>query len=775
MNPFIKSLIVSSIGVGVILLPLLKKTSSSTPSKLVRVAAPSSLKIPIDPKRWYQVNTTSRGLEGLFDGITNVSISTGDGKVLANYDSYYPLRQGEQITIDRIRFFDFEGENTNAPFTLSIINDKWERIPIATFIGDTYNQWVGPDPAHHDQFDLKTPISGARYLVLNTTWAYPTEMELYGTYQPGVAPTAAPPPSVSFKQMNGINAFEWDFEGDSSPPEVGEKRMEVIKSFSGVRHYMDWGKLEPHENDYTFNPTTDGSWNYDAMYERCKAEGIEVLACLKTIPNWMQESYPPDDRDAENVPARYGSDLSSPASYREQAKVGFQYVARYGYNKNVDPALVKVSPRRSWAGLNEVKIGLGLVRYIECDNERDKWWKGRKAYQTGREYAANLSAFYDGHKNTLGPGVGVKNADPSVQVVIGGLSSTTTDYVRAMIDWCKEFRGYRPDGSVNLCWDVINQHFYADDANSSQNGESTRGVAPELSNVGEQAATFVTLAHQYANDCPVWITEAGYDIHQESPLKAIPIGNKSAAETQADWILRTALLYARVGIDRLFFYQLYDDNALNPIQFSSMGLANVNHTRRPTADYLAQTRDLIGNYYYKETISKDPLVDRYELYGQSAYVLLIPDEKNRTGTYRLTVPKGDTVQLCTPTIGQPDMKRTQLVSQTGTIQINVSETPVFVLPNRLPAIDQKRSLDLLQLFPNPTADFVKLSIVNEVTSPIYVTISDNAGRKYKQMSFTKSGRLFSEQLDLSSLPGGLYVLEIQQDQSKVFRKIIRTP
>lgn len=733
-------------------------------------------KIPIDPKRWYQLNNTSNGLEALFDGVTDVNVNTGYGKILANYDAYYPLLEGEQITIERIRFFDFEGTNIDTPMTLSIVTDKWERIPIARFIGETYNRWVGPDPASPDIFALKTPIAGARYLLLNTYGAYPTEIELYGTYQAGKPlPAAVAPAPTPFRHAVGVNAFEWNFEGGNSPLVVDETQMKAIKGFSSVRHYMDWEKLEPNAGEYTFNPTMSGSWNYDAIYERCKAEGIEVLACLKTIPKWLQDSYPPDERDYENVPARYGSDLSLPKSYIEQAKAGFQYIARYGTNKNIDPSLVKVSTTRTWAGVNSLKIGLGLIHYIECDNERDKWWKGRKAYQTGREYAANLSAFYDGHKNSLGPGIGVKNADPSVQVVIGGVAASSTDYVRAMIDWCREFRGYKANGQIDLCWDVINQHLYATDAKASQAGEPERGMAPELAGVGEQASTFVTLAHQFAGDMPVWITEVGYDVNQGSPIKAIPIGNKSVLETQADWILRTALLFTRVGIDRVFFYQLYDDNILNPIQFSSMGLVNPDASRKPAADYLAQTYQLLGDYRYKETINKDPLVDRYELYGQSAYVLLIPDEKNRTGTYQLTIPKGDTVQLCSPAIGRLDMDRTLLVSQTGTITVNVSETPVFILPKRLIGIDQKRSLDLLQLFPNPTADYVKLSLANEVTSPIYVTIYDNAGRKYKQMSFIKSGRLFSEQFDLSSLPNGLYLLEIQQDQSKVIRKVIRTP
>lgn len=135
-----------------------------------------------------------------------------------------------------------------------------------------------------------------------------------------------------------------------------------------------------------------------------------VLACLKTIPNWIENTYPTNLKDGENTPLRYGADLTSPASYIEQAQLAFQYIARYGSNTAINPALLSVNTTQRWTGddVNTIRTGLGLIKYIECDNERDKWWKGRKAYQTGREYAANLSAFYDGHKNTLGQAVGVK-------------------------------------------------------------------------------------------------------------------------------------------------------------------------------------------------------------------------------------------------------------------------------------------------------------------------------------------------------------------------------
>jgi endoglucanase len=351
----------------------------------------TAVKIPIEARRWYQLNNVNNGLEGLFDGVTNVDVNTGYGKVLSNFDAYYPLLPGETMTIESIKFFDGAGSMADNPVTLSIITDQWQTIPIATFTGQEYNGWVGPYPSRSTtgdaKFKLDVAITNARYLVLNAWWGYPTEMELYGSYTPTPVPvTPIPQKTIKLNDMFGVNAFEWDFEDGTQPEIIHEPKMKAIKTFKGVRHYMDWEKLEANEGKFTYNPTHSGGWNYDAIYQRCKTEGIEVLACLKTLPNWMLATYPEDQRDAENVPLRYGSDFTLPASYIDQAKVAFQYIARYGYNTNVNPALVTVNSAQRWTGdgINTVKIGLGLIKYIECDNERDKWWKGRKGYQTGR-------------------------------------------------------------------------------------------------------------------------------------------------------------------------------------------------------------------------------------------------------------------------------------------------------------------------------------------------------------------------------------------------------
>jgi len=485
----------------------------------------------------------------------------------------------------------------------------------------------------------------------------------------------------TFKNMLGVNAFEWDFLQDPKHPndvsKVFEPKMDIIKSFGGVRHYLDWEKIEPEKGSFTFNPAKSGSWNYDAIYERCKQEGIEVVACVKACPNWLQATYPPDMRDGENIPMPYGSKRDAPASYIEEAKMAFQFAARYGSNTHVDPKLLSVDSKPRWTNdpVNVVKIGLNTIKYIECDNERDKWWKGDKAHQTAEEYAANMSAFYDGDKGKLGPGVGVKAADPNMQVVMAGLSKPDPNYVQQMINWCKIHRGYKPDGSINLCFDVINFHYYSNNAPPNSTDFGTEGVAPELTRGGTIADGFVHIGK--ANHLPVWVTETGYDVNPGSPQHAISIGSKSIILTQADWIIRTSLLYARHGVSKVFFYELYDDNTKNPTQYSSSGLA-ASGQRRPAADYIYQAKKLLGDFTYKGTISNNPLVDVYRKGNKTIYVLMVPDEKGRTVAATLNLGNAVKATEYQFNTGSNNMIITPVSAANHNLKLTVTETPIFI-------------------------------------------------------------------------------------------------
>lgn len=470
----------------------------------------------------------------------------------------------------------------------------------------------------------------------------------------------------------GINGFEWDFS-ESNNSIISSGKMNVIKSFGGFRHYMDWEKIEPEEGRYTFSPTQFGGWDYDMIYAWCKEEGIEVLSCLKTCPPWLVSTYPEGKRDVENVPAPYGLDRKVPTSYIQQARAGFQFAARYGRNSTIDLSLIKVDTRPRWPGDpgNKVKVGLGYVNYIECDNERDKDWKGPLAHQNAEEYAANMSAFYDGDMGRMGPGVGVKNADPTMKVVMGGLSVSKKEYVLEMIEWCKKNRGYKPDGSVNLCFDVINYHHYNND------DAGTVGKAPELSSAAKVADGYIALANESANGMEVWITECGYDVNPGSPQRAIAIGAKSALITQADWSLRSIFLNVRHGLKRTFFYMLDDVDPNSGGRFASSGFA-VGIQRRPVADYFYQVRKLMGSFKFIENKGADPTVDVYGLDKRRLYVLFVPDEVGRTTQYALDLGNATTAMVYTLVPGADDMKLEKVNVVKGKLMLNISETPTFV-------------------------------------------------------------------------------------------------
>jgi hypothetical protein len=478
-----------------------------------------------------------------------------------------------------------------------------------------------------------------------------------------------------FSGFLGINGFEWDFL-DKTGSKPDPEKVNVMKSFGAFRHYMDWERIESEKGKYYFNPTHSGGFNYDTVYEVCATNNIEILTCFKSCPSWIMSTYPKDERDNENVPANYGLDRSNPATYIDQAKAGFQFAARYGSNKNINTTLIYFDRMPDKKGNNQPIIGLNYVRYIECNNEVDKTWKGNKAYQSAQEYAANLSAFYDGDLGKLGKNAGVKNADPSMQVVMSGLGLSGPEYVIEMINWCKQHRGVKADGSVNLCFDVINYHFYNNDA-SPDHDNATTGVAPELSLAGKIADGFVSTSKKYANNIGVWITESGYDINAGSQQHAPKIKDKSAEITQADWMLRSSFLYARHGLKSSFFYMLEDAAPNKPGRFATSGFVSENK-KRPAADYFLQTKKLLGLYSYEQTIARDPIVDVYNMKNKKIYVLYVPDQVDRRTIFELSLPGATLAKVYHLQPGADDLRTETIALKNEKLKLELTETPIFV-------------------------------------------------------------------------------------------------
>ncbi|ALL05838.1 hypothetical protein AQ505_10235 [Pedobacter sp. PACM 27299] len=480
---------------------------------------------------------------------------------------------------------------------------------------------------------------------------------------------------VKIKDMFGINGFEWDFYENHN--NFDSAKYNLIRNFSGFRHFLDWERIEPQKGVYRFNHKPEGGWSYDEIYEHCYRDSITVLVDLQVTPSWLVSTYPENQRQRDLSPVPYGAKRDSPKSYIDIARAGFQLAARYGRNKNIDHKLILV-PKEGSAPV----VGLGYVKYLESSNEPDKWWRGKDAQQSPEEFAAQLSAFYDGHKGTLGPGIGVKTADPTMMVVMGGIAKPNVEFVKGMVEWCRKHRGLKKDGQVDLCFDVVNYHMYSNDYTGwfAKFRSKGRGVAPETNDMTEIANSFTNYTAAELGDIPVWSTETGYDLSSRSAQRAVAVGSKSKEITQADWILRLALLYARVGLEKVFFYQLYDNNEPGqddggPFGFS--GLVDKNK-RRPAADYIHQVTKLMGDYYYLNTINKDPIVDVYQYGKKRMYVLVVPDESDRKEKYTLDLGAAKKALIYTLQPGKDAMSVKEVTVPGGVLEIEVTETPIFV-------------------------------------------------------------------------------------------------
>jgi len=380
------------------------------------------------------------------------------------------------------------------------------------------------------------------------------------------------------------------------------------------------------------------------------------------------------------------ADRQKPSTYIEFARLAFQSAARYGTNKHLDPHLLRTPDKQ---------MGLNLLAGIEAGNELNAGWNGRRRYTSPFEMAALLSAFYDGHHNTLGPGVGVKNADPNMPVFMGGIVSVNPRVIRAMIDWCAQNRGYRPDGTVDICWDVIKFHQYTNSHGLEQHQSGTRyGMPADMVPLApSRIKRMKDVSYEYlGRSLPVHIGELGYDIGptgQQAALITDIFGRvqHTRRQSQADWAVRDMLCYNRAGADGLQFYLLQDPApVVDPDASSNLYMSSGFFQRgdQQPADaprlagwYTQQFIKKFGDYTVTDILSEDPLVYKLTHGTHIAYALVVPDMVGRTGRYTLQLPGVSNATLCTlqPTGTKLHEQQLHFVD---TLTVRVSETPCFI-------------------------------------------------------------------------------------------------
>jgi hypothetical protein len=446
-----------------------------------------------------------------------------------------------------------------------------------------------------------------------------------------------------------------------------------------VREYHNWGWLGNNYDDNPYpqtlyTPNLPGfGWNWDALFSGLQSMGVSGFPVVQGGAPWVSSSAIPP---ADGTP-------TAAASYIAHGDTMFQIAARWG-STTVPDASLKLEPGQT------VASGLGTVKYYEDFNEEDN-----AAGFTGDVYAAMASADYDGDQGRLGATIGVKNADPGAQLVMGGLSgkygggggdggSVWVDSITTFLDAARAWSATNRAGSFPA--DVINVHYY-----SFGPGAPAPALSPEADGVEAKLAAIVAYRDQNLPGKPVWWTEFGYDTYASSPLHAPALGSNSAFIVQGQWLVRELLAALAAGIERAIVFELDDtctpDASACDTQFATSGLlTDPGSAPKASWYFLATFRARLQTMAYGGEIASGQTDVRIAQFSDTksaggALVVWAPTSAAVVHAgYSLALPPGAATATSVALVDkQPNGTVAALTPSGGAVTLDVSETPTIVL------------------------------------------------------------------------------------------------
>ena len=492
-------------------------------------------------------------------------------QALIEFDDYY--------YIEKIRYFDWVGK---PKFTVYLDNDVLLKRTLNEY-GIWQEREISTNKKTQSLIIEINEIQGDRPL---------TELEFYGNKDQVNPVTSIIKKFYGDANKIGVNGFHWIPQELNPTPNLRMYQM------------LQWTWTS---DGIAVEPTFQADGNYDTYLQEAKKNNKEIVFCLNKNPDWFSNKAQNEWPDSRLH--LYGKNPDDPNSYKEISQYVWQIAARYG-SKTYPSIQLKVNQNLRWNGdvPNQKKSGLNLINYIEIENEPDRPWKTPEFKYTPEQYAALLSAIYDGHEGRLGSNTGIKAADKNLKVVMAGLSSINLNYLERMKIWFNENRT-----DQKFCADAIQVHHYCNSSNSPDSPDINlwdgSGISPEDDNLEYKLQEYVKFVNEFiSKKVEIWFGEFGYDTNDPSTvLVQYPkiYGNHTAEELQGQWILRTYLYCLKVGIDKSYMFNLCDENSSNMgYVFGSSGLltSQVDGYKKKQSwrdvDWLV--RELNGWKFYKD-------------------------------------------------------------------------------------------------------------------------------------------------------------------------------
>lgn len=410
--------------------------------------------------------------------------------------------------------------------------------------------------------DIDTDLSAnAKYLALGTSSFIVNSFAAYGIRQDtpqlkGVKHRKETP-KRDLNERIGINAFLAEENPDMIAEVSGTTRVyneaqwimggNTIDALPQEQYDQREYKLE----DVRYKYAKSFMWDYDAKMTTWKNTGQKLLFTINNSMPYLRYN----DRNATNIkPVDPHLDFlnldvtTNPLNYKHYARYAYNLIARYGSNKNVDQQYLQVDSS------DTVKVGLDLIQYFEPGNEIERAWHGEKCYGNPEEHAAFISAVYDGHKGAMGPGFGMKAADPNMKLLNPGMITTDVGRIWRMVKWWDKYRG---EGDYPI--DILNVHFYSvwnrDASTSMWSDQPAWGLFPEAhGSIDHELVPGIELRNIQMPNKEFWVTETGYDEQNFGTNSPNYPTHFERARYKSYWIIRSLIQMFHRGVDVVTLY-----------------------------------------------------------------------------------------------------------------------------------------------------------------------------------------------------------------------------
>lgn len=457
----------------------------------------------------------------------------------------------------------------------------------------------------------------------------------------------------TFDYLLGINGNQSD----------STKTLSCARYF---RDYVNWLWCFDRSNYPTIPGTTFNTYmasKYDVKYEALKESGISTVPCYMFT--------------AESFPVEKIEDYMKPETYVQYAELLTQTAIRFGNNPNNTRSVVKILDN------NKNRFNKDTISWIEAGNEPNG--EGNDGFSP-YELAALTSMCYDGHagafkESPAGSILGVKVADPNMNMAMAGLAGVGTRYIQAMAFWMKHNRN---DGQVGL--DAFNVHTYCKKLIRYNGYQVYVGVCPEIGKITEYVQELTAWRDKYYPTKEVWLTEFGWDTNTSYATENAchPYGDFTAREIQAMWLVRAYFMFASVGVDRAAMYMASDlgDEATSVGKYGTSGVISNKGEYKDSYYYIYTLKNTMGDMRFAEIIdsgNENVWIYRFENdNGKSCYAVWCPTMDDiRVNDFVLSID-GTKATLTEFANLEKSGISSELTVTNGTVTVNVGERPILV-------------------------------------------------------------------------------------------------